>query len=69
MRERDLSFKEALNESVRRAAGMSSHGRRSSFRQKTYRLGFQPEFRWDKALAMAHAMEDEETVRKLQLRK
>ena len=39
------------------------------FRQKTYRMGFQAEFRWDKALALAEAMEDEELVRKLQLRK
>ena len=70
MRERGLSFKEALNQAVRSAIG-SALGRqaRRQFKQKTYGMGFRPEFRWDKALALADAMEDEELARKLQLRK
>jgi hypothetical protein len=70
MRERGLSFKEALNQAIR--MGMGAALRRQAqrhFRQKTHRMGFRPEFRWDKALALADAMEDEELARKLQLRK
>ncbi len=70
MRERGLSFKEALNQAVRLGTGAVQSGRAARpFRQKTYRMGFRPEFRWDKALALADAMEDEELARKLQLRK
>lgn len=68
MKERGISFKEALNSAVR--AGMT-HGktRRRSFIQKSYRLGSDRNFRWDKALEAAAAMEDEELGRKLSLRK
>lgn len=70
MRERGLSFKDALNQAVRLGSGIALQGRQGRpFRQKTFRMGFRPEFRWDKALALAEAMEDEELVRKLQLRK
>lgn len=69
MRERGLSFKEALNQAVRRGAGAATGTPARRFRQKTYRMGFRPEFRWDKALAMAEALEDEDRVRKLELRK
>ena len=70
MRERGLSFKEALNQAIRLGSGTALHGRHlRSFRQKTYRMGAHPEFRWDKALQMAAAMEDEELTRKLQARK
>lgn len=70
MRERNLSFKEALNQAIRAGtlSGARSQAQRH-FRQKTYRMGFSSEFRWDKALAIADAMEDEELARKLQLRK
>lgn len=64
MRERGLSFREALNQAVRFGVGAARQ-----FRQKTYHMGFPPEFRWDKALALADAIEDEELARKLQLRK
>lgn len=70
MKERGLSFKAALNQAVRSgiAAVLRPQARRH-FHQKTYRMGFHAEFRWDKALALAEAMEDEELVRRLQLRK
>ena len=69
MRERGLSFKEALNEAIR--AGLARTKRTGSrrFVQKTFRLGAEPYFRWDKALAVAEAIEDEELSRKLSLRK
>jgi hypothetical protein len=70
MRERGVSFKEALNQAIRLGAGAAPRrSPRHRFQQKTYRMGFRPEFQWDKALALAAAMEDEELVRKLQLRK
>lgn len=70
MRERGLSFKEALNQAVRLGSGIALRGRDSrTFRQKTYRMGAHLEFRWDKALQMAAAIEDEEITRKLQARK
>jgi hypothetical protein len=68
MRDRGISFKEALNEAVR-AASASPTRRRSRFVQNTYALGSEQYFRWDKALAAAESMQDEETVRKLTLRK
>lgn len=69
MREKGVSFKQALNEAVRLGIRSSQSKPRERFRQKTYRMGFRPEFRWDKALAMADALEDEELVRKLDLQK
>ena len=39
------------------------------FAQKTFRMGEGQEFRWDKALAVAAAIEDEELNRKLSVRK
>lgn len=70
MRERRLTFKEALNQAVRLGSGIALRSRgKVIFHQKTYRMGAHPEFRWDKALQMAAAIEDEEMVRKLQARK
>lgn len=69
MRERGISFKEALNEAIR--SGLTRSGRRGSrrFVQKTFALGAEQYFRWDKALAVAEAIEDEEILRKLTVRK
>jgi hypothetical protein len=69
MKERAISFKEALNESAR--IGLSGKGlkRATKFAQKSFRMGEAQEFRWDKALAAADAIEDEELTRKLTLRK
>jgi hypothetical protein len=68
MKERGVSFKEALNSAVR--AGLTNtRTRRRSFTQKAFSLGRDQDFRWDKALALAAAIEDEELGRKLALRK
>ena len=68
MRERDVSFKEAVNDAIR--AGLKGSGaRRKRFRQQTFSLGTGQAFRWDKALEMAAALEDEELIRKMALRK
>jgi hypothetical protein len=69
MRERGLSFKEALNESIRTGLESEKRSRSRRFVQKTFRLGAEQEFRWDKALDTAAAMEDEAIVGKLSMRK
>ncbi len=68
MRERGSSFKEAVNSALR--AGLTaSRGEARPFVQETYAMGSEQSFRWDKALAAAEAMEDEELSRKLAMRK
>lgn len=69
MKARGISFKDALNEAIR--TGLVRGNRRSArrFVQKSFSLGAEQNFRWDKALAAAEAIEDEELSRKLSLRK
>jgi hypothetical protein len=69
MRERAISFKEALNNAAR--VGLRGEEPKPSrkFVQKTFPMGEGQEFRWDKALAVADSIEDEELNRKLALRK
>ena len=69
MRERSISFKEALNVAVRIGLRGKEQKRAQKFTQKTFRMGEGQEFRWDKALSVADSMEDEELNRKLSLRK
>lgn len=64
MRERGISFQEALNSAVR--AGLTQgRAARRGFEQKTYSLGSAQDFRWDKALEAAALLEDEELNRKI----
>jgi Ribbon-helix-helix protein, copG family len=67
-RARGISFKQALNQAVR--AGLGA-GRRSArpFQPYTQPMGLRAGVRIDKALQIAAALEDEEIVRKLELRK
>ena len=69
MRERGLSFKEALNGAIRSGLAPASGRAPRKYRLKTYRMGFRPEVPLDKALGLAAALEDEEIVWKLSLRK
>jgi hypothetical protein len=70
MRERGMSFKAALNEAARKGLLGRKPSRTRRFVQKTFRLGTSgQDLRWDKAVAIAEAMEDEELSRKLALRK
>ena len=69
MRQRAISFKEALNEAARIGLGGKRLQGARKFAQKSFRMGQAQEFRWDKALAVADAIEDEELSRKLTLRK
>ena len=68
MKERGISFKEALNSAVRTGLTQTKPGRRH-FVQKSYSLGSDQNFRWDKALEAAAVIEDEELSRKFSLRK
>jgi hypothetical protein len=68
MKERGISFKEALNSAVRAGLTQAKQKRRH-FMQKSFSLGREQNFRWDKALETAAAIEDEELSRKLSLRK
>jgi len=68
LRERDVTFKEVVNDAIR--AGLKGPtGKRTRFRQRTFALGTGKTFSWDKALEMASAIEDEELIRKMALRK
>ena len=67
-RERGISFREALNAALRR--GLTARGPQSrAYRVPARPLGLRPEVNLDRALALAAAIEDEERVRKLELRK
>jgi len=68
MKERGISFKQALNSAVRLGLTQARQ-KKGSFVQRSFSLGGEQNFRWDKALAAAGAIEDEELGRKLSLRK
>ena len=68
LRERDVTFKEAVNEALR--AGLKgATGKQTRFRQRTFSLGAGKAYRWEKALEVASSIEDEEIIRKMALRK
>lgn len=69
MRERGLSFKEALNQAIRAGLRVQPPERGGPVRFKTYRMGLNPRLNLDKALELAGELEDQEITRKLQLRK
>jgi hypothetical protein len=68
MREKGISFKEALNTAIR--AGLDQNKKRSNarFRQKSFSMG-NPSVPLRKALQLAADLEDEEIVRDLTIRK
>jgi hypothetical protein len=67
MKERGISFKQALNEAARKGLRHETQKRSRRFVQKSFPLGQTQELRWDKSLAIAEAMEDQELCRKLSL--
>jgi hypothetical protein len=69
MRERGVSFKQALNQAIRAGLVPQAPSRKKRFAQRTFRMGAEQYFRWEKALAASEAIEDEELARKLTLRK
>lgn len=66
MQERDVSFKEAVNEGLRAGLSPRTRGR---FQQPTFDLGFRPDVNYDKALEMAAAIEVQELLHKQALGK
>lgn len=69
MRKKDISFKEALNSSVRRGLGRDEAKPRSYRLPPPQRMGARPGVNLDKALQLAGELEDAETIRKLHLGK
>lgn len=67
-RERGLSFKEAINMLLRAALGAEARAPRR-YRAPARSMGLRPGVDIDKALRLAAAMEDEETIAKLERRK
>jgi hypothetical protein len=66
MRERGMTFKQAVNEAIR--AGAPTSRRRRAFRTRTFDMG-PPAIPLDKAMRLAAELEDEELLRKIAARK
>jgi len=69
MRERGVSFKEALNQAIRAGLAVVPRGTTRQYVQRTYHMGFRPEVALDQALSLAASAEDQEIIRKLSIRK
>jgi hypothetical protein len=67
-RRRKVSFKVALNSAVRAGLAAERGGRRP-FKVEARPLGLRPDIDLTKALQLAADLEDEEIIRKLELRK
>jgi len=67
-RERGITFKEAINGALRAGLGAEAGGSRP-YRLRPRRMGLRPGVDLDRALRLAFALEDEETVGRLELRK
>jgi hypothetical protein len=65
MRERGMTFKEAVNHAIR--SGIYSPGSRADFSTPTFDMG-PPAVPLDRALALAGELEDEELARRLATR-
>jgi hypothetical protein len=66
--ERGISFKSAVNDTLR--AGLEAEHRSGRpYREVTRSLGTQPGIDLTKAVALASAIEDEETLRELEARR
>lgn len=68
IRQRDVTFKQAVNDAIR--AGLKKDvSKRPKFRQRTFSMGAEQLFPWEKSLQVAAALEDEELIRKMALGK
>lgn len=69
MRERGVSFKQAVNDAIRDGlTGGGDRGQREAFRTRSVPMGL-PTVNLDRALRVAGELEDEERVRKMRLGK
>ena len=64
MRERGISFKQALNDAIR--AGLAADAPRPAFETRTARLG-ESRVNLDRALQLAGDLEDDELVRRMRV--
>jgi len=64
MRERKVSFKQALNDAIREGSGQQAQRGGQQFHTTTAALGL-PTLNLDRALQLAGELEDEELVRKM----
>lgn len=63
MHDRDIPFKQAVNDAIR--AGLGPRRRRRPWTTPTFRMGYDASIRWDKALSLAAQLEDDELIRRL----
>ena len=65
-----LPVKEVIGRALRTGLeALDPASRRKPYRCTTYRMGFPPALKLDKAMQIAALLEDEEAVRELELRK
>lgn len=69
MRRKDISFKEALNSSIRKGLDGGRSTRSKPYKVRTAKMGARPGVNLDKALQLAGELEDQEILRKMALRK
>jgi hypothetical protein len=67
-REQGISFKEAINAAIRAGFGQRK-GTTRRYRMPTYRMGARPGVDIDRALHLDAALDDQEILRKITLRK
>jgi hypothetical protein len=68
-RERGVSLRVVINDALRAGLHPAPHGEARPYVLPSRRLGLRPGVNVDKALALAGDLEDEEILRKLELRK
>ncbi len=68
-RERGISFKAAVNAVLRRGLAEERSAEQRAFHVDGRPMGLRPGIDIDRALTLAGELEDDETIRKLQLRK
>jgi len=64
---RGISFREALNSSIRRGLDSGRSTRAKPYKVRTAKMGARPGVNLDKALQLAGELEDAETMRKFRL--
>ncbi|MEA2449875.1 MAG: hypothetical protein QOG63_1807 [Thermoleophilaceae bacterium] len=69
MRDRGLSFKQAVNEAIRRGLTQADGARSEAFRTPTFRMGWRNDVHLDRALQLAGDLEDDELARRIAARK
>ncbi|HUY08369.1 MAG TPA: antitoxin [Candidatus Dormibacteraeota bacterium] len=67
MREKQLTFKQAINQAIRN--GLRNKPVRRGYRVPEFRMGARQDISLDQALALSAAMDDAETLREMAARK